>query len=207
MLSFCLGIWLYENKPENHSNIYILCKCKAKPSKCFQFTAKFKNYTKAFCKWRTKINFNIVWNATRLVSAYKLIDFQNILFSKKNGEEEINISTWFRFHKFTQFATSTWLRFSSVSPATVGSSASLTVGLSSWPLILMLCFSLNLLISMPFVVNWSCRCPINFSNCSFASFNWGSTSLTVRSHNTPPIKRKHLRPSSTVFSVSMTVLQ
>jgi hypothetical protein len=70
-----------------------------------------------------------------------------------------------------------------------------------------LCSSLNLLISMPFFVNCSFPFSMNFSSCSLFCMRLGSVSLTVCSHKTPPINRKHFLFSSTVFNVSMTVLK
>lgn len=104
------------------------------------------------------------------------------------------------------YATKTFRLLSSpVSPAPpVGSSGLSTI--VSCPLILILCSSLNLFMSTPLFVSCSLPTVINFSKCSRFLLNCGRTSLTVRAHSTPPIKRKHFRSSSTVFNVSITVL-
>lgn len=74
------------------------------------------------------------------------------------------------------------------------------------PLILILCSSLNLLICCPFLVKSSVTNVMVFSMKSLFSMSWGRTSLTVLSHRTPPMRRKHFRSGSTVLRVSITVL-
>ena len=87
----------------------------------------------------------------------------------------------------------------------VTAGASLLGSASSFTL--MLCSSLNLLISYPFFVSCSLPFSMSFSSCSLFWLRLGNVSFTVCSAKTPPMSRKHLRFSSTVFSVSMTVLK
>uniref|UniRef100_A0A182UMW0 Uncharacterized protein n=1 Tax=Anopheles merus TaxID=30066 RepID=A0A182UMW0_ANOME len=70
----------------------------------------------------------------------------------------------------------------------------------SWPRTLMLCSSLNWLISSPFFVICSFPSSISFSSCALLSSSWGSTTSTVCSTSTPPISRKHFLLDSTVFT-------